>query len=197
VAPLRPIYFRGQAEFRQWLEKNHDKKDELFIGFYKKNSGKAGITYQEALDEALCFGWIDGVVKSVDADSYMHRFTPRKATSHWSNVNVRRFGELHAAKQAAPPGQAAFERRTPERTGKAAYEQPPAELTSAQMRKFKVNAKAWAFYEGQPASYKRVTKFWVTAAKQEATRERRLALLIKCSARGERIPQYISPVGKR
>ena len=197
MAPLEPIYFRGQAEFRKWLEKHHDKKSELFIGFYKKNSGKAGITYQEALDEALCFGWIDGVVKSVDADSYLHRFTPRKATSHWSNVNVRRFGELHAAKQAAPPGHAAFERRTPERTGKAAYEQPPTELTGAQMKKLKANANAWAYYDSEAPSYKRVTKFWVTSAKQEATRERRLELLIKCSASGERIPQYISPVGKK
>ena len=94
---MKPIYFRRQADFRKWLEKNHDAKTEQFIGFYKKNSGKTGITYQEALDEALCFGWIDGVVKSVDADRYMHRFTPRKPTSHWSNVNVRRFGELGVA----------------------------------------------------------------------------------------------------
>jgi uncharacterized protein YdeI (YjbR/CyaY-like superfamily) len=197
VAPVKPIYFRGQAAFRKWLEKNHDKKNELFIGFYKKNSGKVGITYQEALDEALCFGWIDGIVKSVDAESYMHRFTPRKSTSHWSNVNVRRFGELDAAKQMAPPGRAAFARRTAERTGKAAFEQPPAELTPAHIRKLKANAKAWTFYEGQPPSYQRVTKFWVTSAKQEATRERRLELLITCCAKGERIPQFISPVGKR
>jgi uncharacterized protein YdeI (YjbR/CyaY-like superfamily) len=197
VAPVKPIYFRGQAEFRKWLEKNHDKTNEQFIGFYKKNSGKVGIAYQEALDEALCFGWIDGVVKSVDADSYMHRFTPRKSTSHWSNVNVRRFGELAAAKQVALAGHAAFGRRTPERTGKASFEQPPAELSPAQTKKLKANAKAWSFYQSQPPSYQRVTKFWVTSAKQEATRERRLELLIACSTRGERIPQFISPVGKK
>jgi len=113
VTPAKPIYFRGQAEFRKWLEKHHDTKTEQFIGFYKKSSGKTGITYQEALDVALCFGWIDGVVRSIDADSYMHRFTPRKPASHWSNVNVRRFGELAAAKQVAAAGHAAFARRTP------------------------------------------------------------------------------------
>lgn len=194
---MKPIYFRGPAAFRKWLEQYHDRKSELFIGFYKKSSAKVGITYQEALDEGLCFGWIDGVVKSVDADSYMHRFTPRKSSSHWSNVNVRRFQELDSAGQIAPSGRAAFERRTPERTGKASYEQPHAELTAAQAKKLKSNAKAWGWYASQPPSYQRVTKFWVTSAKQDATRERRLDLLIKCSAKGERIPQFISPVGKQ
>jgi uncharacterized protein YdeI (YjbR/CyaY-like superfamily) len=197
VTDVKPIYFRRQAAFRKWLEKNHATKSELFIGFYKKNSGKVGITYQEALDEGLCFGWIDGVVRSVDAESYMHRFTPRQLNSHWSLVNVRRFGELDRASQIAPGGRAAFERRTPERTGKAAYEQPLAELTAAQTKKLKANAKAWAYYDSQTPSYKRVTKHWVTRAQQEATRERRLDLLIKCSAKGERIPQVISPVGQK
>ena len=194
---VAPRYFRSQAEFRAWLEKNHAAKTELWIGFYKKNSAKKGITYQEALDEGLCFGWIDGIIKSVDADSYMHRFTPRKPTSHWSNVNVRRFGELDAAGQIAESGRAAYERRTPERTGKASFELPPAEFTAAQLKKLKSNAKAWAFFDGQPPSYKRVVKHWVTRAKQEATKERRLELLIQCSAKGDRIPQFISPIGKR
>jgi uncharacterized protein YdeI (YjbR/CyaY-like superfamily) len=197
VADPKPIYFKGQAEFRKWLEKNHDKKTEQHLGFYKKNSAKKGITYQEALDEALCFGWIDGVVRSVDADRYMHRFTPRTSTSHWSNVNVRRFGELDNSERIAPPGRAAFERRTPERTGQMSFEQPPAELTAAQTKKLKGNAKAWAYYEAEAPSYRRVTKFWVTSAKQEATRERRLELLIRCSEKGERVPQYISPDGKK
>jgi uncharacterized protein YdeI (YjbR/CyaY-like superfamily) len=197
VADPKPIHFKSRAEFRRWLEKNHDKKTEQYIGFYKKNSSKKGITYQEAVDEGLCFGWIDGVVRSLDADSYMHRFTPRTSKSHWSNVNVRRFGELDKAGLIAPAGRAAFARRTPERTGQMSFEQPPAELTAAQLRKLKANAKAWAFYKEQPASYRRVTKFWVTSAKQEATRERRLELLIECSAKGERIPQFISPVGKK
>lgn len=192
----RPTYFRGRAAFRTWLKKHHERRTELFVGFYKKKSGTIGITYQEALDEALCFGWIDGVVNSVDADSYMHRFTPRKAKSHWSLTNVRRFAELDAAGEVSPSGRAAFERRTVERTGKASYEQPHAEFTRAQAKTLRANAKAWAFYETQPPSYKRVTKFWVTSAKQDATRERRLEVLITCCAKGERIPQFISPVGK-
>jgi uncharacterized protein YdeI (YjbR/CyaY-like superfamily) len=194
---VKPIYFRNQAAFRAWLEKNHDRKTELFIGFYKKGSSKKGITYQEALDEALCFGWIDGVVRSVDADSYMHRFTPRTARSHWSNVNVRRFAELDSSRQIAPPGRAAFARRTEERTGKASYEQPPVELTAAALKKLKSNAKAWTYYEKQAPRYQRVTKFWVMQAKQQTTRDRRLALLIECSEKGVRIPQFISPVGKK
>ena len=194
---MKPTYFRDQAAFREWLEKNHDRMTELYIGFYKKNSGKVGIGYEEALDEALCFGWIDGIVKSVDAESYMHRFTPRKASSHWSLVNVRRFGELDASGRVASAGRAAFRRRTPQRTGKASYEQPLTEFTAAQSKKLKAKANAWTFYDSQPPSYKRVTKHWVTSAKQEATRERRLEVLITCSAKGERIPQFISPVGKR
>lgn len=177
--------------------KHHGKNAELWIGFYKKNSGKGGITYEQALDEALCFGWIDGIVKSVDALSYMHRFTPRKATSHWSFVNVKRFAELETAGLIAPAGRAAHERRTPERTGKAAYEQPEAEFTATQLKQLKANTKAWAFYTKQPPGYQRVVKHWVTRAKQDATQERRLSALIDCAAKGERIPQVISPVGKR
>src|SRR3954468_20595305 len=125
---MKPIYFRSQAHFREWLEKHHATKTEQWIGFYKVKSKKKGITYEEALDEALCYGWIDGIVKSVDADSYMHRFTPRKSTSHWSNVNVKRYGELERAGLVRAPGRAAWERRTDERTGKASYEQAPVEL---------------------------------------------------------------------
>lgn len=192
-----PRHFRTPAAFRAWLEKHHATHADLWVGFYKRHSAKQGITYQEALDEALCFGWIDGIVKSVDADSYMHRFTPRKATSHWSNVNVRRFAELDADGQVASAGRAAFERRTAERTGKASFELPPAEFTAAQERALKANKTASTFYDKQPPSYKKVVKHWVTRAKQEATKERRLSVLIDCCERGERIPQFISPVGKR
>jgi uncharacterized protein YdeI (YjbR/CyaY-like superfamily) len=192
-----PRYFRSQADFREWLERNHAAKTEEWIGFYKKSSKKKGITYEEAIDVALCFGWIDGIVKSVDADSYMHRFTPRKPTSHWSNVNVRRYAELKAAGLVHPAGEAAHARRTAERTGKASYEQPPAELTPAQLKKFKANKKAWEFFEKQAPSYQRVCKHYVARAKQEATRERRLQNLIACSAEGRRLDQFISPPGKK
>jgi uncharacterized protein YdeI (YjbR/CyaY-like superfamily) len=192
----KPKFFRTAADFRAWLEKSHASEAELWVGYYKKTSGKGGMVYREALDEALCFGWIDGIVKSIDGERYMQRYTPRKRSSHWSNVNVRRFGELHAEGRMAAPGRAAFGRRTPERTGKASYEQPLAALSPAQLKKLKANAKAWAFYNSQPPGYQRVVNHFVTRAKQEATRERRLELLIKCSAKGERIPQFISPPGK-
>src|SRR4051812_15845089 len=194
-ATPKPKFFRTPAEFRAWLEKHHATETELWVGYYKKTSGKGGMVYKHALDEALCFGWIDGVVKSIDGERYMQRYTPRKSTSHWSNVNVRRFGELEGEGRIAPAGRAAFDRKTPERTGKASYEQPEAEFTPAQLRQLKANKNAWEFFRSQAPSYQKVVKHFVTRAKQEATRERRLQLLIRCSANGERIPQFISPVG--
>lgn len=190
-------HFKTPDAFRVWLAKNHAKETELWIGYYKKGSGKGGMVYKEALDQALCFGWIDGIVKSVDGESYMQRFTPRKRDSHWSLVNVRRFGELDAAGLIEPPGRAAFERKTPERTGKASFESPLAEFTPKQKKLLKANAKAREFFEAQPPDYKRTVKHFVTTAKQEETRERRMKLLMDCSARGERIPQFISPPGKK
>jgi uncharacterized protein YdeI (YjbR/CyaY-like superfamily) len=192
-----PKFFRTQQDFRAWLEKHHATENELWVGYYKKSSGKGGMIYKQAVDEALCFGWIDGVLKSLDGERYMQRYTPRKSTSHWSKVNVRRFAELEGEGRIAPSGRAAFDRKTPERTGKASYEQPEAEFTVAQLKKLKANKKAWEFLEAQPPSYRRVVKHFVTRAKQEATRDRRLDLLIKHSAKGERIPQFISPVGKK
>ena len=187
-----PTFFRTANDFRRWLERNHEDKAELWIGYYKKAAGKAGMVYKEALDQALCFGWIDGVVRSIDEQSYMQRFTPRTKRSHWSNVNVRRFGELEAAGLVQPAGRAAFNRRTPERTGKASFESPPAELTAAQTKLLKANRKAWTYWIAQPPGYRRTVKHWVTTAKQEATRQRRLNLLIECCAEGRRIPQFTS-----
>jgi uncharacterized protein YdeI (YjbR/CyaY-like superfamily) len=194
---MKPRHFRTQADFREWLEKHHASKTEEWIGFYKATSKKKGITYQEAIDEALCFGWIDGIVKSVDADSYMHRFTPRKATSHWSNINVRRYAELKAAGLIRPAGEAAYARRTDERTGKASYERVVPDLTAAQLKQIKANRKAWEFFQKQPPGYQKVCRHYVTSAKQEATRERRLQNLIACSAEGRRLDQFISPPGKK
>jgi uncharacterized protein YdeI (YjbR/CyaY-like superfamily) len=193
----KPQFFRTPAEFRAWLEKHHATDPEMWVGYYKKSSGKGGVVYREALDEALCFGWIDGLVKSIDGERYMLRYTPRKSTSHWSNVNVRRFEELDAEGRVHPAGRAAFERKTADRTGKAAYEQPEAELTPAQLKRLKANGKAWEFFSRQAPSYRRVVKHFVTRAKQEATRERRLDLVIEHSAKGERLPQYLSPPGKK
>ena len=191
-APAKPRFFKTPAAFRAWLEKNHAKDAELWIGYYKKASGKGGMVYKEALDEALCFGWIDGVVKSIDADSYMQRWTPRKKGSHWSLVNVRRFGELDAAGLIAPAGRAAFERKTSERTGQSAYELPEAEFTPAQLRQLKADKKGWAFFNTTTPTYRRVVKHWVTRAKQDATRERRFKLLLQSNAKGQKVPPYLN-----
>jgi uncharacterized protein YdeI (YjbR/CyaY-like superfamily) len=191
---LAPTFFRSPGSFRRWLKKNHANETELWIGYYKKASGKGGMVYKEALDQALCFGWIDGVVRSIDAECYMQRFTPRKKDSHWSNVNVRRFSELDAAGLIEPAGRAAYNRRTPERTGKASIESPPAEFTRTQTRSLKSNPRAWAYWYAQPPGYKRLVKHWVTTAKREATRERRLQLLVECCAKGRRIPPFGPPL---
>jgi uncharacterized protein YdeI (YjbR/CyaY-like superfamily) len=193
----KPKFFRTPADFRLWLERHHATDAEVWVGYYKKRSGKGGMIYKEALDEALCFGWIDGILKSIDDERYMQRYTPRKSTSHWSNVNVRRFAELEAAGRVEAAGRAAHDRKTPERTGKAAYEQPEAEFAATQLKTLKANKKAWAFFRAQPPGYQRLVKHFVTRAKQEATRERRLTHVIKHSAKGERIPRFVSPPGKR
>ena len=183
----KPRFFRTAAEFRAWLERNGEKETELWVGYWKKDSGKGGLTYKPALDEALCLGWIDGVVKSIDAHSYMQRWTPRKKTSHWSLVNVRRMGELEAEGRVHPRGRAAFELRHPERTGRAAYESEEKHFSPEQLKMFRANRKAWEHFEAQPAGYKRQMKHRVVSAKKEETRERRLADLVKCHARGERM----------
>lgn len=183
---MKPKFFKSQADFRQWLEKNHASKAELMIGFYKKNSGKPSITYPEALDEALCFGWIDGVRRTLGEDSYVQRFTPRRPKSIWSNVNVKHVERLKKLGRMAPPGLAAFALRTPERTGVYAFENSPHKLAVAYEKKFRANKKAWQFFDQLPPSLKRTCIFWVMNAKQEETRLRRLDSLIESSATGER-----------
>ena len=187
---ITPVFFRTPAIFRKWLKKNHATATELWIGYHKKSSGKGGMFYKEALDEALCFGWIDGVVKSIDTESYMQRFTPRKQNSHWSNANVRRCAELEAAGLIEPAGRAAYGRRTPERTGKASFESAPVELRPSQLRRLKANPGVWKYWSAQPPGYQRTVKHWLASAKQDATRERRLNLLIDCCAEGRRLPQF-------
>lgn len=193
----KPRFFRTAAEFREWLRKRGQSETELWMGYYKKATGKGGLTYRDALDEALCFGWIDGIVKSIDDESYMQRWTPRKKQSHWSLVNIRRMGALDAAGRLDPTGREAFARRDPEKSARASYEQPERYFSPAQLKQLKSNRKAWEHFAAQPPGYQRTVKHWVTSAKQEATRERRLAKLIACGARGERIPGFISPVAKK
>jgi uncharacterized protein YdeI (YjbR/CyaY-like superfamily) len=181
------IYFKSAAEFRKWLEKNHSSETELFIGFYKKNSGIKGISYQEAVDEALCFGWIDGIKKRVDEVSYMHRFSPRKRFSIWSAVNIKRAEELINLGQMHPVGLKAFENRDPEKQKQYSYARSLTELDESYQTIFTKNIKAWDFFQLQPPSYRKVAVLWVTSAKKEETRLKRLNILIKDSANHKRL----------
>ena len=189
-------FFRSQSELRHWLERNHAREQELWIGFYRKDSGKGGITYAQALDEALCYGWIDGIRKKLDDSSFTMRFTPRKQRSIWSNVNVRHVDRLTKAGQMAPAGIAAFDARDPARTGVYSFEREPVELTAPLRKKLEANARARKFFDAQPPYYRRLVSSWVISAKKDETRDRRLEQVIACSAEGLRIPQYV-PTGKR
>ena len=183
---MKVVHFASAADFRRWLQKNHASATELLVGFYKKASGRGGLSYLESVDEALCFGWIDGIVRKIDADSYSHRFTPRKPGSHWSNVNFRHVARLTAAGRMHPAGLAAFAARTPERTGAASYEQPPKELPAEFVNKFQAHRTAWAFFSAQPPGYRRLAIYKIVSPKQAATRERWLARIIADSAAGRR-----------
>jgi uncharacterized protein YdeI (YjbR/CyaY-like superfamily) len=184
---MTPRYFKTPADFRRWLSAHHATEKELLVGFYKKASGLPGISYKEAVDEALCFGWIDGVKNRVDEARYTHRFTPRKASSTWSLVNTRRVKELIALKRVAAPGLDAFRRRDPKKTQLYSFENRPAVLDPALERAFKKQARAWAFFGAQPPGYRRLAIFYVMGAKQQETRERRLTVVMKSSAKGKRI----------
>src|SRR4029453_4786674 len=183
---MKPRFFKSQSEFRRWLETNHAKETELLVGFYKKGSGKASLTYPEALDEALCFGWIDGVRRSLGDDGYTIRFTPRKPKSIWRNVNVRHVERLKKLGRMAPAGLDAYALRDPKKTGIYAFENRPRELSPVYEKKFRENKKAWQFFEKQPPGFKRLMIFRVMEGKQEETRQRRLAQLIEASAKGVR-----------
>ncbi|HET9983341.1 MAG TPA: YdeI/OmpD-associated family protein [Longimicrobiales bacterium] len=182
-----PTFFATPAEFRAWLERNHDTVRELLVGFYKKGSGRPSITWPESVDEALCFGWIDGVRKSIDAESYTIRFTPRKAGSIWSAMNTKRAAELIELGRMRPAGLAAFEKRDERKTNRYSFEREHVELDAAQQERFRANARAWAFFQAQAPSYRKVATWWVVSAQREATREKRLATLIADSEAGRRI----------
>jgi uncharacterized protein YdeI (YjbR/CyaY-like superfamily) len=180
-------YFKSKAEFRRWLEANHDGAQELLLGFYKKDSGKAGITYAEALDEALCYGWIDGIRRRVDDLSYMIRFTPRRPRSVWSRVNLRRVEELKKLKRMKPSGLRVHEARDPNKCEIYSFENRPRALEPVYEAEFQKNPKAWAFFQAQPPGYQRTACWWVMSARQEETRWRRLARLIADSGSALRL----------
>ena len=181
--------FRNAAAFGAWLECNHASESELVVKLYKVHAREKGLGYQDALDEALCFGWIDGVRRGGDDESFNIRFTPRQARSTWSAVNIKRATELEAAGRMHESGLAAFQRRTAERSGIYAYENRQTELSPAYQKKFRANKIAWKFFDSQPPWYRRTSIHWVMSAKKEETRERRLASLIRFSAKRKPIPQ--------
>jgi uncharacterized protein YdeI (YjbR/CyaY-like superfamily) len=185
---MDPTFFATPDAFRAWLQEHHETESELLVGFHKKGSGRPSITWPESVDQALCFGWIDGVRRRIDDDSYSIRFTPRKPSSTWSAVNVRRMKELVEHGFAAPAGRAAFERRADDKTAIYSYEQrKAAQLEPEQERRFRDNERAWSWFEAQAPSYRRTAIHWVTSAKRPETRERRLTQLIEDSEAGQRI----------
>jgi uncharacterized protein YdeI (YjbR/CyaY-like superfamily) len=184
-----PAFFATPAALRAWLETHHDAESELLVGFYKVGSGKPSITWPEAVDQALCYGWIDGVRKSIDSTSYAIRFTSRKPGSTWSVVNIRRAGELIADGLMRPAGRRAFEARTDDNSAVYSYEQRRrAELDESQQAFFQANEKAWTFFQEQPPWYRKAAAWWIISAKREKTRSTRLATLIECSERGQAVP---------
>jgi uncharacterized protein YdeI (YjbR/CyaY-like superfamily) len=185
---MKPPFFASPSAFRQWLEKHHDDTRELWVGFYKRDSGKPSITWPEAVDTALCFGWIDGLRKSLDAESYTIRFTPRRASSIWSAVNLKRMEILTETSAVRPPGLKAFQERNRKKSGLYSYEQrKSAQFRQADERRFRVNKKAWDFFRAQAPWYRRTATFWVISAKKEDTRQRRLARLIEASGNEQSI----------
>lgn len=184
------LFFATPADFRAWLDKNHAREQELSVGFYKRDSGQPSITWPESVDCALSYGWIDGVRNSIDEISYRIRFTPRKPSSIWSAINVKRVAELTKLGLMRPAGTKAFEARKGDKTGIYAYEQRKnAKLPPAFEKQFRANKKAWAYFQAQPPWYQRTASYRVISAKQEETRQKRLDQLIKDSAAGRPIKE--------
>jgi len=194
---VTPKFFRTPESLRAWFAKDGSTKTELWMGYYTKASGRGGVVYRQALDEALCVGWIDGQVKSVDDICYMQRWTPRKPKSIWSNVNTKRVQELIAEGRMTPAGMAAFERRDPKRAGVYSFENEPPKFSPELLKRFKADKAAWKFFEAQPPGYRRMMTAYVMMAKRDETRERRLELVRFDSARLERVPVMGGPAPKK
>jgi uncharacterized protein YdeI (YjbR/CyaY-like superfamily) len=184
---MKPRFFKIPSDFRKWLAANHAKSRELLVGFYKKDSGKPSITWPESVDEALCFGWIDGVRKTIDEESYTIRFSPRKPGSVWSAVNIRNVERLIKEKRMQPAGLEAYKLRKDNRSGIYAYEQRPVEMVEPYTSQFKKHKAAWKFFQAQPPYYRKTLTWYILSAKQEETRLKRLKILIDASADGKRL----------
>jgi uncharacterized protein YdeI (YjbR/CyaY-like superfamily) len=184
---MKPAFFPKQSDFRKWLEKNHLKEKELLVGFYKVGSGKPSITWPQSVDEALCFGWIDGIRRSIDDESYSIRFTPRKPKSIWSAVNIKKMADLKKKGLLKPEGIAAFEKREEHRSKVYAYEKAPAKLSSSFEKQLKANKKAFDFFKRLAPSLQRVYIHWIMSAKQEKTQISRMEKLIRESEAGRKL----------
>jgi len=183
--------FRRAQDFHAWLERNHDSAQAIFIGYYKKGVAKTAMTYPEAVEEALCFGWIDGITYRMDAEVTATRFTPRRRTSSWSAINIAKMAELKAAGRLHPAGSRAFEERDRRKDAIYSYERPPAEMPAAMLSRLRADAKAWAFWEGERPSFRKGIAHWVTSGKRPETNERRFAELLETARAGTRPKAFI------
>ena len=184
---MTPVYFKNQEEFRNWLEKYHKTETELLVGYYKVDSGRPSMTWSQSVDQALCFGWIDGIRRSIDKEKYCIRFTPRKPTSIWSKINIDKIGELKKKGLMRPSGIAAFNNRKKSKSGIYSFENQPATLSDGLETGFKVNISAWDFFKSQAPSYQKMIIHWIMAARQEKTRLARLEKLINASEKQSRL----------
>lgn len=191
---MEPTFFATPDQWRAWLARHHATAGELWVGFYKRATGRPSLTWPESVDQALCHGWIDGVRKSLGAESYAIRFTPRRPGSIWSKVNLQRVEQLEALGLMQPAGRSAHAARSARKSGIYSYEQrAEARLTPEQERRFKRNRKAWSYFQAEAPWYRRTATYWVVSAKREETRAKRLATLIADSAAGRRIRQLERP----
>jgi uncharacterized protein YdeI (YjbR/CyaY-like superfamily) len=192
----KPLFFATPAVFRRWLRANRSKGDELWVGYYKRHTGRPSLTWPESVDEALCFGWIDGIRRSLDADSYMIRFTPRRSRSQWSDVNIVRAQALIAEGRMQPAGLRAFEARPARETGYS-YERAKASLTPEDEQTFRRAKRAWSWFQSRPPGYRRTVAHWVASAKKPETRAKRLRELIAHCEAQQAIPAMQRPVSKK
>jgi uncharacterized protein YdeI (YjbR/CyaY-like superfamily) len=184
---IKPVFFKTPAAFRKWLEKNYDTAKEIYVGFYKKDSDKSGITWPEAVDQALCFGWIDGIRKSIDEISYTNRFTRRKPNSNWSAVNIKKIEKLTEKNLMHPAGIAAFQKKKEEKSAIYSYESEAAELPPIFQKKLKKDKKAWTYFQTRSNYYKKRTTHWIMNARTEETKIRRLEKLIEASGQAQQL----------
>jgi uncharacterized protein YdeI (YjbR/CyaY-like superfamily) len=186
-------FFRSQAAFHAWLARHHAKRSELWVGFHRRSTGRPTLTWPESVDAALCFGWIDGIRQRVDEERYAIRFTPRKSTSKWSAINLRRVQELIRAGRMRPAGLAAYDRRPRTRAAGYGHEAKSAEFPPELLRAFQSKARAWSYFQSRPPGYRKIVTNWVVTAVKDETKRSRLARLIACCAKGEPIPPLARP----